>query len=142
MRHHLFSARRSAFFGAAFFLAAGFWFSPACNYAQDSASSAQTATLKDAAPGRISLDLKGIDIVELFKILSLKMNVNIVPTKDVTGRVNIFLNNVTLEDALDIILINNSLAAVKEKNIITIMPLEQYVQLYGRQRIKIGRAHV
>ncbi len=134
MRHLSFSARRAAFFSAAFFWAAGFWFSPVCNYAQDSASSsAQTPTLKDASPGRISLDLKGIDIVELFKILSLKMNVNIVPTKDVTGRVNIFLNNVTLEDALDIILINNSLAAVKDKNIITVMPLEQYTQLYGRK---------
>jgi general secretion pathway protein D len=89
--------------------------------------------LKDAAPGRISLDLKGIDVVELFKILSLKMDVNIVPTKEVTGRVNIFLNNVTLQDALDIILINNALAAVKDNNIITVMTLEQYTQLYGRR---------
>lgn len=90
-------------------------------------------TLSDAGPGKISLDLKGVDIVELLKILSMKMNVNIVPTKDVTGRVNIFLNNVTFDDALDIILINNSLAAVKEKNIITVMPLDKYTQLYGRR---------
>lgn len=92
-----------------------------------------TPLLTDAAPGRISLDLKGIDIVELFKILSLKMNVNIVPTKDVAGRVNIFLNNVTLQDALDIILINNSLAAVKTDNIVTVMPTDKYLELYGRR---------
>lgn len=133
MRHRPLSVKRLVIFGAAFFWAAGPWLSPANNYAQDSASSSQAVTLKDAAPGRISLDLKGIDVVELFKILSLKMNVNIVPTKEVAGRVNIFLNNVTLEDALDIILINNSLAAVKDKNIITVMPLEQYTQFYGRR---------
>lgn len=132
MRHHPFSTRRLVIFGTVFFWTACLWFSPVNNYAQESASSSQAAAVTDAAPGRISLDLKGIDIVELLKILSLKMNINIVPTKEVTGRVNIFLNNVTLEDALDIILINNALAAVKEKNIITVMPVKQYTQIYGR----------
>lgn len=107
------------------------------SYAQEqptaASASASSPAVTDAAPGRISLDLKGIDIVELFKILSLKMNLNIVPTKDVSGRVNIFLNNVTLQDALDIILINNSLAAVRSENIITIMPLDKYTELYGRK---------
>lgn len=89
-----------------------------------------TAGMKE---GTISLDLKGVDIVELLKILSLKMNVNIVPTKEVAGRVNVFLNNVTFEDALDIILISNSLAAVREKNIIAVMTVEKYTQAYGRR---------
>lgn len=91
------------------------------------------ATITDAGPGKISLDLKGVDVVELLKILAVKMAINIVPTKEVTGRVNVFLNNVTFEDALDIILITNSLAAVKEKNIITVMTLEKYTQLYGKK---------
>lgn len=96
-------------------------------------ASSETTTVTDAGSGKISLDLKGIDIVELLRILSMKMNVNIVPTKDVTGRVNVFLNNVTFDDALDIILISNGLAAVREKNIITIMPIDKYTQLYGRR---------
>ena len=84
--------------------------------------------------GKISLDLKGIDIVELLKILSMKMGVNIVPTKEVTGRANVYLNNVTYEDALDIILINNGLAAVHgNNNIITVMTTERYTQLYGKK---------
>jgi type II secretory pathway component GspD/PulD (secretin) len=91
-----------------------------------------STTINDAGPGKISLDLKGVDIIELLKILSMKMNINIVPTKDVTGRVNVFLNNVTFEDALDIILISNALAMVKEKNIITVMPVDRYKQLYGQ----------
>lgn len=106
--------------------------------AADTASSTaaatdMSATITDAGPGRVSLDLKGVDIVELLKILSVKMNINIVPTKEVTGRVNIFLNNVTIEDALDIILINNSLAMVKDRGIITVMSLEKYNQLYGKR---------
>ncbi len=96
-------------------------------------SSGNLVTITDAGPGKISLDLKGIDLVELLKILSVKMNINIVPTKEVTGRVNVFLNNVTYEDALDIILIGNGLAQVKRDNIITVMTLEKYNQLFGRK---------
>jgi len=100
------------------------------------------ALIMDAAPGRISLDLKGIDIIELLKIMSLKMDVNIVPTKEVTGRINIFLNNVTLEDAFEIILINNALAAVKEKEIITVMTTERYSQLYGKRYKEMRQVRV
>ncbi len=93
----------------------------------------ERAAIQDAGEGKISLDLKGVDIVELLKILSMKMGVNIVPTKEVTGRVNVFLNNVTYEDALDIILISNGLAAVTRSNIITVLTTEKYTQLYGKK---------
>lgn len=130
------------FLAASFFLSGGFPLSaqeqPAVQEAPASAPSPESpatpidpATLQDSSPGKISLDLKGVDVVELLKILSMKMDINIVPTKDVTGRVNVFLNNVTFEDALDIILISNGLAAVKEKNIITVMTMDKYTQLYG-----------
>lgn len=95
--------------------------------------------VKDAEAGKISLDLKGVDILELFKILSMKMDINIVPTKDVSGRVNVFLNNVNYEDALDIVLINNGLAAVRANNIITIMPAERYREVYGKGYKEIRR---
>ncbi len=99
---------------------------------EEPAPAVEGAAISDASPGKISLDLKGVDVVELFKILSVKMKINIVPTKDVTGRVSVFLNDVTFEDALDIILISNGLAAVREKNIITVMTLEKYMEMYGR----------
>lgn len=101
-------------------------------------SASDAISVTPAGEGRISLDLKGVDIVELLKILSMKMDKNIVPTKEVMGRVSVFLNNVTFEDALDIILINNGLAAVKEKNITTVMPLKVYAEMYG-QRYKETR---
>jgi type II secretory pathway component GspD/PulD (secretin) len=80
---------------------------------------------------RISLDLKGIDINDLFRILSLKMGVTIVPSKSVTGRINIFLNNLTFDDVLDVILISQDLASDRKGNIINIMTSAEYERLYG-----------
>ena len=85
------------------------------------------------AQKKISLDLKGIDITELFRILSLKMGLSIVPSKSVSGRVNIYLNNVSLDDALDIILISQELAAVRRGSIITIMTAAEYEKTYGKK---------
>lgn len=82
---------------------------------------------------KISLDLKGIDIPEFFRILSMKMGLTIVPTKSVTGRINIFLNNLTFEDALDIILITQDLACDRHGSIIDIMTSSEYEKLYGRK---------
>jgi MSHA biogenesis protein MshL len=82
---------------------------------------------------RISLDLKGIDIIELFRILSMKMGVTIVPSKSVGGRVNIYLNNLTFEDALDVILLSQDLACEKNGTIINIMTSAEYEKLYGKK---------
>jgi len=82
---------------------------------------------------RLSLDLKGIDINELLRILSVKMGVTIVPTRSVNGRVNIFLNNLTFNDALDVILISQDLAMDRQGNIINIMTATDYERLYGKK---------
>jgi len=82
---------------------------------------------------KISLDLKGIDIIELFRILSLKMGITIVPTRSVTGRVNVFLNNLTFNDALDVILVSQDLTCIKKESIITIMTTAEYERLYGKK---------
>jgi len=81
----------------------------------------------------ISLDLKGIEINELFRILSQKMGITIVPTKNVSGRINIFLNNLSFEDALDVILISQDLACEKNENMINVMTSTEYQGLYGRK---------
>jgi MSHA type pilus biogenesis protein MshL len=84
-------------------------------------------------PGRISLDLKGIDILELLRILSMKMSVTIVPSKSVAGRVNVFLNNVSYKDAFDIVLISQDLAAEQKGNIINVMTAQEYERTYGKR---------
>jgi len=55
---------------------------------------------------KISLDLKGVEIVELLRILSLKTGLTIVPSKHISGRINIYLNDLTFKDALDVVLIS------------------------------------
>ncbi len=82
---------------------------------------------------KISLDLKGIDVIELFRVLSIKMGITIAPTKSVTGRINIFLNNLTFDDALDVILISQDLACDTKGSIIKIMTAGEYEKLYGQK---------
>lgn len=82
---------------------------------------------------KISLDLRGIEVTELFKVLSLKTGLTIVPQAGVKGRVTLFLNNVCFEDVLDIILITHNLACERRNNIINIMTAEQYYSLYGKR---------
>jgi MSHA type pilus biogenesis protein MshL len=92
--------------------------------------------IKVAKGERISLDLKGIDIIELFRILSLKTGQTIVPSRGVSGRVNVFLNNLTLEDTLDVILISQDLACDTQGNILYIMTKEEYQLIYGKLYIE------
>jgi len=74
-----------------------------------------------------------MEINELFRMLSLKTGVTIVPTKNVSGRVNVFLNNLALEDILDLVLVSQDLACEKEGNIINVMTSAEYQGLYGRK---------
>ncbi len=93
----------------------------------------ESAVAPASSPERMSLDLKGIDINEFFRVLSMKMGVTIVPTKSVTGRVNIFLNNLTFEDALDVVVFSQDLALERNGNIINVMTAQEYERLYGKK---------
>jgi type II secretory pathway component GspD/PulD (secretin) len=83
--------------------------------------------------GKISLDLKGVDITELLRILSVKIGITIVPSKGVSGRVNVLLNDLTFEDALEVILVSQDLAAERKGKIIAVMTASEYQQLYGKK---------
>ncbi|MDD5496282.1 MAG: hypothetical protein PHP46_04175 [Candidatus Omnitrophica bacterium] len=93
----------------------------------------KAAAVNNKKDSKISLDLKGIDIVELLKVLSLKTGFTIVPTKGVSGRVNIYLNNLTFDDAFNIILLSQDLAAYRKGDIINVMTSQEYEKLYGRK---------
>ncbi|MFH0791049.1 MAG: secretin N-terminal domain-containing protein, partial [Candidatus Omnitrophota bacterium] len=90
-----------------------------------------------AAPeSKISLELKSVDILELIRILSLKTGKTIVPSRNVSGRITIFLNNVTFQDVLDIILISQGLASDKKGDIFYIMTNAEYKSIYGKDCIE------
>jgi len=84
-------------------------------------------------PNRISLDLKGVDIIDVLKMLSSRSGLNIVAGRNVRGRVTLFLKDVDVWDAFEIILAANNLAYEKRADIINVMTERDYEQLYGEK---------
>jgi len=79
----------------------------------------------------ISLDLRGMDVIEVLKFLAAQGKLNIVTSPDVQGRVTLVLTDVTVRDALDIVLVSNSLAVERRGTILYVMSGQLYEQLYG-----------
>jgi len=82
---------------------------------------------------RISLDIKGMDVVDVLKMLAQRSGMNIVIGKNVTGKVTLFLKNVDVRDVFEIILLANDLAYEKKEDIINVMTQKDYELLYGER---------
>lgn len=107
---------------------------PAARGQEVPAEPAETTVLpEEQDDGKISLDLRGVEITELFKILSRRGNLNIIPSAQVKGRINIFLNNVSVEDAIEVILVSQDLAAERKGNILYVMTAAEYQQIFGKK---------
>jgi len=91
----------------------------------------QAEVAADGLDRRMALDLRDMDIVDTMKFLARKGDINIIVSKDVTGRVSLFLKNVTIKDALDIILLANNLAYEKRGDILYVMTENEYKMLHG-----------
>lgn len=90
--------------------------------------------ITEGAEETITLDLRGIDVTEFLKVLSKKLDINIIPSKSVSGRINLFLNNITYRDALDVIMLSQGLAYEKKgDDIIIVMTAAEYEALYGEK---------
>ncbi|MEE8317944.1 MAG: secretin N-terminal domain-containing protein, partial [Candidatus Omnitrophota bacterium] len=81
----------------------------------------------------ISLDLKDMDIRDILKILSQKSGVNIVADSEIKASVTLYIRDVEIMDALDIIVSVNNLAYKQEGTLIRIMTDERYERLYGKR---------
>ncbi len=88
--------------------------------------------LPETASDKISLDLKNVDIVELLRIISLKTGKTIVPSKEVAGRITVYLSNVAFNDVLDIILLTQGLALNRKGNVYYVMSEAEYRRIFGR----------
>jgi len=82
-------------------------------------------------PNKISLDFKGMDIIDVLKLLAQRGNMNISISKTVRGRVTIFLKEVDVQDAFEIILTSNGLAYDERNGIIHVMTEKDYERRYG-----------
>lgn len=94
--------------------------------------------------GRITLSLRDIDILEALKFFSIKTGFNIVPTKRVSGRVTLNVEDAVVQDVFDIMLRSNSLAYDKRGDIYNVMLEEEYRNLYGKnfydtRKVKVFR---
>ncbi len=90
-------------------------------------------SIEEGLTKKISLDLRGIELAEVFKFLAKKGNLNIVTSNEVSGRVTLLLNDVSIKDIIDVILLTNKMAYYEDKNIITIMSETEHEALYGEK---------
>jgi len=93
----------------------------------------QGTITQQGASGKISLDIKGMDILDVFRILSMRGGLNIISGKNVTGKVTLFLKDVDIWDAFEIIIAANGLAYEKRANIIYVMTERDYELNYGKK---------
>ena len=82
---------------------------------------------------KISLDLNGVEINELFKMLSTKSGITIVTSPEIKGRVTVFMDNLSFTDALDVIVTMQNLAYERKGNIVKVMTAAEYEKLYGKK---------
>lgn len=91
---------------------------------------------------KISLDIKGMDIVDVLKMLATRAGINIAIGKNVTGRVTLLLKDVNVWDAFEIVVLANDLAYEKKGEIINVMSQRDYELQYGERYLDKKEARV
>lgn len=94
---------------------------------------AQQGAVPPGGEKLISLDLKGLDILDVLKLLSQQSNLSFIAGRNVTGRVTLFVKDVPLWDAFELIVAANDLAYERRETIINVMTGRDYELLYGEK---------
>lgn len=90
--------------------------------------------IEDKMAREISLDLRDMDVVDVYKFLAMRGDLNTSISKNISGRVTLYLKNVSIKDSLDIISLSNDLAyRVIGGNIIYVMTEAEYQSMYGEE---------
>lgn len=74
---------------------------------------------------RLDLDMVGVDIKDILKLIAEVSDLNIIAGDDVKGAVTMRLKNVPWDQALDLILLTKGLGQDKVGNVVRIAPLQQ-----------------
>ena len=85
---------------------------------------------------RISLNLKNVDIHDIMLSLAKCMKYNVVIPPNISGKISIFLDNVTFEDALKVITKVSGYSFYYKDNIIFIDKKENVEKIVGKDNIK------
>ncbi len=125
----------ASFFASRVFAAAGVIEGPVDNQESYTRHAAEQRSLSaEDFPGlkkKISVDLRGMEIVDVFKFLAVEGSINIAIARDVVGTVNLLINDVTIEDIFEILLSTNNLAYQVQGNVITVISNQEYKALQG-----------
>ena len=90
-------------------------------------------SLEERMARKITLDVREMSVVDVIKFLAIKGDLNVVTSGKVQGRATFYLKSVTIKDALDIATLSSDLAYYIDKEIIRIMPAEEFEQIFGRK---------
>ena len=80
---------------------------------------------------KVSLDLRDTNVADAIRYLAEKADINVAVSKNIGGRVTLSFKNVTIKNALDIVLLSNDLAAESRGEIIYVMLAKDYETLHG-----------
>jgi type IV pilus assembly protein PilQ len=83
---------------------------------------------------KISFDFMDADVRNVLRVLSEVSKKNIVIAEDVKGKVTVKLENVTYDEALDVILLSNDLARIEEGNVIRVVTAKKFYDERDRNR--------
>lgn len=75
---------------------------------------------------KISVDIKGMSIVDFLKFLAVEGDMNVAIAQDVAGSVNLLVSDVTISDILKILFSTNNLAYQIQGNVIKIISSNEY----------------
>lgn len=89
--------------------------------------------IEDRMQRTITLDVRDMNIVDVVKFLAKKGEFNVIISPSVEGRATVFLNSVSIKDALDIVIIANHLAYKIQNNIIQVMRSDEYEAMFGKK---------
>ena len=105
-------------------------------FAQDAKEEKMNELMENTAAAqenKISLDLKGIEVNELFKMLSEKSGMTIITTPEVKGRVTVFMDNLSFSEALDVVATMQDLAYERKANVVKVMTKAEYEKTFGKK---------
>lgn len=80
----------------------------------------------------VSVEFRDVDVMDILKLLATKAGLNLVAGRNVTGQITLFLKEVSVEDALEVVLAAGELAVERHGTILTVMPQREYELLYGQ----------
>lgn len=98
---------------------------------QEGAAQSLTSAAEDVGGQTISLDLKGVDVLDVLKLLSQQSGLNFVAGRNVSGRVTMFAKEVEVWEAFERLIETNELAYERRGSLVTVMTAKEYEDLYG-----------